>query len=131
MRRAIAGLATAVLVSGGAGLAGLTAWTAQACNGAWGPCGYGPNRWCPGDSLYIDRGGPYQGVVWDMSVCHTWYKVAEGAGNVFEGPNNQSSIWEGDDPPPPAAPPPPAPPGLPPPPGMCWNMWIPGPCPGG
>jgi hypothetical protein len=131
MRRVIAGLATAVLVSGGAGLAGLTAGTAQACNGAWGPCGYGPNRWCPGDSLYIDRGGPYQGVVWDMSVCHTWYKVAEGAGNVFEGPNNQSSIWEGDDPPPPAAPPPPAPPGLPPPPGMCWNMWIPGPCPGG
>jgi hypothetical protein len=119
MRRVIAGLATAVLVSGGAGLAGLTAGTAQACNGAWGPCGYGPNRWCPGDSLYIDRGGPYQGVVWDMSVCHTWYKVAEGAGNVFEGPNNQSSIWEGDDPP------------LPPPPGMCWNMWIPGPCPGG
>jgi hypothetical protein len=132
MKRLVVGLATTVLVSGGLGLgAGLGAGTAQACDGAWGPCGYGPNRWCPGDSLYMDRGGPYQGVVWDMSVCHTWYNVAEGAGNVFEGPNNQSSIWEGDNPPPPAAPPPPAPPGLPPPPGMCWNMWIPGPCPGG
>jgi hypothetical protein len=72
--------------------------------------------------MHMDRGGPYQCVVWDMSVCHTWYNVAADDGNVFEGPNNQSSIWAGDDPPPHAAPPPP---------GMCWNTWIPGPCSGG
>jgi hypothetical protein len=132
MKRVLVGLATTVLVSGGFGMAGLgLAGTAQACNGAWGVCGYGPNRWCPGDSLYNDQGGPYQGVQWDMNVCHTWYRVAAGAGNVPEGPNNASDVWEGDNPPPPAAPPPPAPPGLPAPPGMCWAMWIPAPCPNG
>jgi hypothetical protein len=77
---------------------------------------YGPNRWCPGDSLYMDQGGPYQDIEWDMNVCHTWYRVGEGAGNVPEGPNNASDVWEGDNPPPPA---PPAP-RLPAPPGMCW-----------
>ncbi|HTI76309.1 MAG TPA: hypothetical protein VL634_15035 [Mycobacterium sp.] len=132
MKRTFVGLATTVLVSGGVGAVGLgLAGTAQACNGEWGPCGYGPNRWCPGDSLYMDRGGPYQLVEWDMNVCHTWYRVAEGAGNVPEGPNNASDVWEGDNPPPPAAPPAPPPPGLPPPPGMCWAMWIPAPCPNG
>jgi hypothetical protein len=128
MRRTVIALAAAALVTGGVGL---STGTALACNGAWGPCGYGPNRWCPGDSLYMDRGGPYQGVVWDMTVCHTWYRVGEGAGNVFEGPNNQSDVWEGDDPPPPAEPPPPAPLGPQLPPGMCWAMWIPAPCPNG
>src|SRR5262249_35844848 len=89
MNRLLVGLAASALVSGGLAVAGLgLASTAQACNGAWGPCGYGPNHWCPGDSLYMDRGGPYQGVEWDMNVCHTWYRVAEGAGNVPEGPNN-------------------------------------------
>jgi hypothetical protein len=135
MKRAlIVGSAATVLLSGGLTLAGVGEGTAHAgCAPGWVPntCGYGPNRWCPGDSLYMDRGGPYQGVVWDMNVCHTWYRVAQGAGNVFEGPHNASSIWEGANPPPPAPPPPAAPRGLPPPPGMCWNMWIPGPCPGG
>jgi hypothetical protein len=79
----------------------------------------------------VDRDGPYQGVIWDMSVCHTWYRVAQGAGNVSEGPHNSSDVWEGPNPPLPAPPPAPAPPGLPPPPGTCWNMWIPDPCPGG
>jgi hypothetical protein len=121
------------LLSGAVAVAGvgLSAATAQACNGAWGACGYGPNHWCPGDSLYMDQGGPYQGVVWDMGVCHTWYRVATGKGNVPEGPHNRSDVWEGPNPPPPAPPPAPAPRGLPPPPGMCWSMWIPGPCPGG
>ena len=101
MKRALVGLATTVLVSGG--LAGVGAGTAQACNGAWGACGYGPNRWCPGNSLYFDQGGPYQGVQWDMSVCHTWYRVAQGAGNVPEGPNNSSDVWEGPESPAPGA----------------------------
>lgn len=135
MKQLTVGVATTILVSGALGLACLvSAGAAQAgCEpGHVGNvCGYGPNRWCPGDSLYMDRGGPYQGVQWDMNVCHTWYRVAQGAGNVGEGPHNQSDVWEGPDPPPPAPAPAPAPPGLPPPPGTCWNMWIPGPCPGG
>jgi hypothetical protein len=40
MKRLIVGLATSVLVSGGLGLAGLGAGTAQAYTG--------PFRWCPG-----------------------------------------------------------------------------------
>jgi hypothetical protein len=107
MKRVIVGLASTVLISGGLSLAGVGAGTAQACNGAFGPCGYGPNTWCPGQSLYIDRGGPYQGVEWDMGVCHTWYRVDQGAANVGEGPRNLSDVWEGPNPPPPAAPPPP------------------------
>jgi hypothetical protein len=47
-----------------------------------------------------------------MGVCHTWYRVAEGAGNVGKGPHNQSDIWEGPNPPPPAPPPNYPPPGL-------------------
>jgi hypothetical protein len=139
MKRVFVGLATTVLASGGLGLAGLGAGTAEAaCTPDTGgyACGYGPNLWCPGDSVYSDQGGPDNGVNWDMNVCHTWYRVAQGAGNVpvpeRPGSNeNSSTVWEGPNPPPPALPPPPAPPGLPPPPGMCWSMWIPGPCPGG
>jgi hypothetical protein len=130
MKRVIVGLATTVLVSGGLGLAGLGlgAGTAQAvCSpGAAvvnGMC-YGPNHWCPGQSLYVSQGGPNRDVNWDMSVCHTWYWVADGDGNV------SPQVWDGDNPPPPAAPPPPAPP-APLPPGMCWSMWIPAPCPAG
>ena len=131
MKRTIVGFAATTLLLGGLGVSGGGAGTAQACDGAWGACGYGPNRWCPGDSLYMDQGGPYQGIQWDMNVCHTWYRVAEGSGNVPEGPHNQSDVWEGPNPPPPAPPPAPAPPGLPPPPGMCWSMWVPAPCPAG
>jgi len=95
-------LATTVLVSGGLGLSGLGAGTAQAaCTPDTGgySCGYGPNHWCPGDSVYSDQGGPDNGVNWDMSVCHTWYRVAQGAGNVpvpeRPGSNeNSSTVWE-------------------------------------
>jgi hypothetical protein len=131
MKRLFIGLATTVLVSGGLSLAalGLGAGTAQAvCSpGAAvvnGMC-YGPNHWCPGQSLYVSQGGPNRDVNWDMSVCHTWYWVADGEGNV------SPQVWDGDNPPPPPAPPPPAPPGPPLPPGMCWSMWIPAPCPAG
>jgi hypothetical protein len=131
MNRMIAGFATTLLVSGGIAAAGLGAGTAHAddwCSPAamiGGIC-YGPNHWCPGDSLFhLTQNHVYNPVRWDMNICHTWYYVAPDAGNVAQG------IWDGANPPPPQAPPEPAPPGLPPPPGMCWNMWIPGPCPGG
>jgi len=41
-------------------------------------------------------------VIWDNSVCHTYWYVYPGQGNVAE------NIWEGDGPPPPPPPPPPA-----------------------
>jgi hypothetical protein len=131
MKREIAGLATTLLVSGALGLAGLGPGTGTAratCSpGAAvvnGKC-YGPNHWCPGQSLYVSQGGPNRDVNWDMNVCHTWYWVADGEGNV------SPQVWDGDNPPPPAAPPAPAPPPPPLPPGMCWSMWIPAPCPAG
>jgi hypothetical protein len=133
MKRVVVGLATTVLVSGGLGLAGLGLGTGTAradddCSPAAmvnGIC-YGPNHWCPGDSLFhLTQNHVYNPVTWDMNVCHTYYHVAFDQGNQGQG------IWDGPNPPPPMAPPPPAPPGLPPPPGMCWSMWIPAPCPAG
>src|ERR1700757_3428387 len=92
----IVGLATTLLVSGGLGMAGLVlaAGTAQANPGfAQSPCPFpavrGPYQWCPGDHL------PETDVVWDMSVCHTWYWVAYG----FQG-NVGQFVYEGDTPPP-------------------------------
>ncbi|AGZ53881.1 hypothetical protein PJK45_04465 [Mycobacterium kansasii] len=89
----------------------------------WGP----PKRWCPGDPL-PETGNrvtdPFRG--WDMSVCHTYYYLWPGMGNV------SNMIWDGDDPPPkpPGSgyqPPPPLPPGL------CWPTGsfipVPIPCP--
>jgi hypothetical protein len=117
-----------VLVSGGLGLNVVGAGAAHAACSADttvnGMC-YGPNHWCPGDSLYISKGGPNRDVNWDMNVCHTWYWVNEGEGNVSD------VVWDGDNPPPPPNAPAPLPPGLPPPPGMCWALFIPAPCPNG
>jgi hypothetical protein len=41
-------------------------------------------------------------VVWDANVCHTYWYVQFGQGNVAQ------NIFEGDVPPPPPGPPPPA-----------------------
>jgi hypothetical protein len=133
MKRVFVGLATTVLASGGLGLAGLgLAGSAQADDDCSPPtrvngvC-YGPNHWCPGDSLFhLTQNHIYNPVTWDMNVCHTYWHVAP------EDANQGQGIYEGPYPPPPQAPPPPPGPGAPPlPPGMCWQMWIPGPCPGG
>jgi hypothetical protein len=85
MRRGIARLATTVLVSGGLGLAGLSlgAGTAQAD---------GPFQWCPGQWVPDD-------AAWDMGVCHTWFWVDSGQGNVAP------AVWDGDNPPLPPPPP--------------------------
>ena len=63
---------TTMLVSGGLGLAGLglTAGTAQADTSS-------PHQWCPGQSMQHPD-GPGPGVLWDMTVCHTWYYVRDG-----------------------------------------------------
>ncbi len=69
--------------------------------------------WCPGQAL------PESMIRWDMTVCHTWYFVGMGTGNVemvgLQGEHIDSWI-SADIPPPvfaPAAPPPPPPPGTP------------------
>ena len=120
------------LLSGGIVVAGLALAPARAHAEVWCPpnamvgavC-YGPNQWCPGDSLFhLTQNHVADPINWDMSVCHTYYYVPFGKGNAGY------RIWDGPNPPGPQVPIQ-APPGLPPPPGKCWNMWIPGPCPGG
>ncbi|ORW31672.1 hypothetical protein AWB91_15475 [Mycobacterium paraense] len=61
---------------------GLSAGTAQAKP-------RGPYQWCPGQQL------PETDVVWDMNVCHTWYRVDYG----FQA-NRGHFVYEGDTPPP-------------------------------
>jgi hypothetical protein len=131
MKRLFVGFATAALVFGGMAATGVGAGIAQAIDDCSPPtkvngmC-YGPNRWCPGDSLlYLTQNHVVNPVTWDMNVCHTYWHVAP------EDANQGQGIYEGPNPPPPQAPPPPAPPGPPLPPGMCWSMWIPAPCPAG
>ena len=69
--------------------------------------------WCPGQAL------PFSNIQWDMSVCHTWYYVPFGQGNVrmvdLKG-NPLDSFIYADGPAPvfaPAPPPPQKPPGTP------------------
>lgn len=74
----------------------------------------GPFTWCPGQSMDYPSGPDMSfGVkpkitdrhVWDMNVCHTWFRVATGWGNVpWIQPNGQqtlshSDVWDGDSPP--------------------------------
>lgn len=76
MRAAIAGLATALLMFGGAGLA---APSAQA-----GPCPAGKScqHWCPGDVLPAGRPVP-----WDGNVCHDYYWDYYGVHDIGDGAN--------------------------------------------
>ena len=65
MKRHIAGLAAAALVSGGMSLAafGLGAGVAQA-----------QPTWCPGDPVP----GGFTDVDWDWTVCHNYYAMTRG-----------------------------------------------------
>lgn len=94
MKIGLARLATTLLVSGGLAGLGLGAGTALADDR------YGPHQWCPGQSMEWPS-GPWNQVDWDMEVCHTWYVVGIGQGNVPEHSGGPSNIWEGDTPPPP------------------------------
>lgn len=79
----------AALFSGGVAVTGLglAAGSAHATGG--------PFQWCPGQPL--DRA--LANIAWDMNVCHTWYAVAYGQGNVSRTDGGGSSVWEGPDPP--------------------------------
>ncbi len=110
---------------------GSLAGTAQALPGgptpqqAWPGCPdenpSGPCRWCPGDPPVQTGNLRVNPVVWDNNVCHTYWYVHHGQGNVAQ------NIFEGEAPPPPPPPPPGFTPPLPP--GWCWSLFIPGPCP--
>jgi alkanesulfonate monooxygenase SsuD/methylene tetrahydromethanopterin reductase-like flavin-dependent oxidoreductase (luciferase family) len=106
----ISRFATTVVISGGLALAGLglAAGTAQAD-----PFAAQPHSWCPGQAL------PFNNIQWDTGVCHTWYTVPFGQGNVrmvdLHG-NPLDSFISADLPAPmltPPPPPPPPPPGTP------------------
>ncbi len=98
------------LVSGGVAVAGLglAAGTAEAGPGplpqqGWPGCPgdpKGPCHWCPGDPPVQTGNLRVNPVIWDSSICHTYYYVLPGQGNV------SSMIWDGENPP---APPPPQP----------------------
>ncbi|UMB70462.1 hypothetical protein [Mycobacterium paraterrae] len=100
MKKAIAGslLAGSLAVAG----AGLVTGVAQAD-----PFAAQPHSWCPGQAL------PFSNIQWNMGVCHTWYEVPFGKGNVrivdLHG-NPLDSFISADIPAPMLTPPPPPPP---------------------
>lgn len=94
-------LATTVLVSGGLSLAGLGLGAGIAQAG-------GARNWCPGDDPRGEPGGAFTTSPpnWDWNVCHTYYIVPAGQGNVSPGILADA----------------------PPPPTVCWALFIPEPC---
>ncbi|MDQ1304274.1 MAG: hypothetical protein QG671_101 [Actinomycetota bacterium] len=59
----------------------------------------GPFTWCPGDGYY---NGVDTFLAWDWNVCHTYYTVGYGQGNVplTYTTDYPASIWDGENPPP-------------------------------
>ena len=102
MKRLIASFGTAALVSTGVIVGAGIADADDDCSPAAmvGAICYGPNHWCPGDSLFhLTQNHVYNPVTWDMSVCHTYWHVAP------EDANQGQGIYEGPNPPPPQTPP--------------------------
>jgi hypothetical protein len=96
-----------VLLPGGMALAlfGMAAGFANAD-----PFAAQPHNWCPGEAL------PFPGLQWDMGVCHTWYEVPFGQGNVrmVDVRGNPVNSFVSADIPAPIFTPPPSPPPPPP-----------------
>ena len=99
-------ITTGALVSGAVAVAslGLAIGTAQAD-----PQSPGPFQWCPGQPLPGTHAASVPGVnvkipathvVWDNSVCHTYWQTPYGRGNVPMSDGPVSEIWDGPDPPP-------------------------------
>jgi hypothetical protein len=93
----IVGLAATALVSTGLGFA-VGEGTAHAQPGIpfaaddddWGP----PHHWCPGQPAPDTGNSVTDPIHWDWNVCHTYYFVYEGMGNV------SNVTWDGANPPP-------------------------------
>ncbi|MGB7163022.1 MAG: hypothetical protein WBD70_07655 [Mycobacterium sp.] len=99
-------ITTGALVSGAVAVAslGLATGTAQAD-----PQSPGPFQWCPGQPLPGSHAASVPGVnvkipathvIWDNSVCHTYWQTPYGRGNVPMSDGPVSEIWDGPDPPP-------------------------------
>ena len=99
-------ITTGALVLGAVAVAslGLAIATAQAD-----PQSPGPFQWCPGQPLPGTHAASVPGVnvkipathvVWDNSVCHTYWQTPYGRGNVPISDGPVSEIWDGPDPPP-------------------------------
>ena len=83
MKRLVLGLTTAVLLSGGAaglvgpGIAQATPGPLPLNGGAWPGCPAdhpaGPCHWCPGDPPVQTGNLQTDPVVWDNTICHTYY----------------------------------------------------------
>ena len=90
---------TGALVSGAVAVVilGVTTGTAQAD-----PQSQSPFQWCPGQPLPAVTGYPATHVVWNNSVCHTYWRTIPGRGNVpvSDGGNVDKEFWDGPDPPP-------------------------------
>lgn len=92
----VVGSATAALLSGGWGWTGVGDGIARADDNGWGP----PHQRCPGEKPVPVTGNHVtEPLNWDWNVCHTYYFLWSGPGNV------SSMIWEGDNPPPRPGPP--------------------------
>src|ERR1700721_2768374 len=82
LTRAITGvLLTGGIAVGGLGLAG----TGEA---------HKPHNWCPGQPMNYPT-GPGPGYSWDMNICHTWFWVSNGKGNVPYNGRLPSTLWDG------------------------------------
>jgi hypothetical protein len=90
-----AGLAVGLVAMGDTAVA--SAWPGCPDNHPEGPC-----HWCPGNPPVSTGNHVTNPVRWDESVCHTYWYVYFGQGNVAQ------NIFEGEVPPPP---PPPTDPG--------------------
>ncbi|OBK40496.1 hypothetical protein A5658_21160 [Mycobacterium sp. 1245111.1] len=99
---AVAGLLSFGLAAGMYATAGTALSDPGRCSNG-GPQPDPPCRWCPGDPPVATGNHVTNPVRWDESVCHNYWMVWFGQGNVAQ------NVFEGDAPPPP---PPPGPPGL-------------------
>jgi hypothetical protein len=84
-RTAVGALLSGAVAMAGFGLAAGTAHGRQP-----GPVSMVPR------AIHEPPGEPGLTVVWDMNVCHTWYRVDYGKGNVannYGGPPGSPNIW--------------------------------------
>jgi hypothetical protein len=94
-RISILGVAAVAMTCAGLGSTGLGAGVAQADDNGWGP----PKHWCPGEPAPVTGNHVTDPLNWDWNICHTYYILYPGMGNVSH------MFWDGDNPPP--KPPPP------------------------
>ncbi|WIM89652.1 hypothetical protein PT015_09600 [Candidatus Mycobacterium wuenschmannii] len=91
INRALTRAIGAALLTGGLATAGLGgSGVAQA---------HQPHHWCPGDPMTYPA-GPGPAYNWDMNICHTWYWVTNGKGNVPYKGSLPSTLFDGEVPPP-------------------------------